>query len=168
MELSLMSFSFMGDIAAFRMNADKLCRVAKENGISCLDLMTFEVRLYGVRSLKKALAKHGVRCGCLIATLPFYSGVERFPMELERAFSLCEQLGVKDLMVVPRAFSLFLVLEWACTLHRKLLTQFIFFQLIPDILRNSAVILSCCVYVVPPTPEFSVSVFVLQFAELLI
>lgn len=103
MELSLMSFSIMGDIATFRMNADKLCRVAKENGISCLDLMTFEVRLYGVRSLKKALAKHGIRCGCLIATLPFYSGVERFPTELERAFSLCEQLGVKDLMVVPGA-----------------------------------------------------------------
>lgn len=104
MKLSLLSFSFMGDVLMRRMDAETLCRMAKENGIEELDLQEAELRLYGVTALKAAFAHSGVRCGCLIATLPFYQGVERYPASLEKAFKACETIGVDKLMIVPGTF----------------------------------------------------------------
>lgn len=104
MKLSLLTFSFMGDVLTRRMNAETLCRMAKENGIEELDLQEAELRLYGVKALKKAFANSGVRCGCLIATLPFYQGVDRFPAALEKAFKACETISADKLMITAGIF----------------------------------------------------------------
>ena len=101
MTLSLMSFSFQRNVLARKMDADRLCKLAKANGIDSLDLMASEIRLYRVKKLKKALADNDISCGCVIETLPFYRGVEKFPQRLEISFALCDQLGVKSLMIVP-------------------------------------------------------------------
>lgn len=50
MKLSLLTFSFMGDVLTHRMDAETLCRIAKENGIEELDLQEAELRLYGVKA----------------------------------------------------------------------------------------------------------------------
>lgn len=52
--------------------------------------------------------------------------------------------------------------------HYKLFTHLIFFQLVLDLLRNSACVLSWRVHIVPFVPEFSAPILVFQFAELLI
>ena len=104
MKLSLLTFSFLGDALTRRMDAETLCRMAKENGIEVLDLQEIELRLYGIKALKKAFDATGVRCGCLIATLPFYRGVERYPAGLEKAFKACEAIGTDKLMIVPGTF----------------------------------------------------------------
>lgn len=104
MKLSLLTFSFMGDVLTRRMDAETLCRMAKENGIEELDVQEAELRLYGVKALKTAFDRSGVRCGCLIATLPFYQGVERFPAALEKAFKACEAIGTDKLMITAGIF----------------------------------------------------------------
>ena len=104
MKLSLLTFSFMGDVLTHRMDAETLCRIAKENGIEELDLQEAELRLYGVKALKKAFANSGVRCGCLIAALPFCQGVERYTASLEKAFKACETIGADKLMITAGIF----------------------------------------------------------------
>ncbi len=104
MKLSLLTFSFMGDVLTRKLDAEKVCKMAKENGVDELDLQETELRLYGIKALKKAFAATGVRCGCLIATLPFYQGVERYPTALEKAFKACESIGTDKLMIVPGLF----------------------------------------------------------------
>ncbi len=101
MDLSLLTFSMLGDVISRRLNAEKLCRIAKDNNIEELDMMSYEIRLYGVRPLKKAFAGTGVRCGCIIDTLPFYQGVEDFPEKLEADFKVCESVGASKLMIIP-------------------------------------------------------------------
>ena len=101
MNLSLMSFSFQAEAFNRRLNAGRLCTIALENGIDTLDLMGLEIRLYGIKKLKKAFVENEVHCGCVIETLPFFRGVEKFPQRLEDSFALCEKFGVKSLMIVP-------------------------------------------------------------------
>lgn len=101
MKLSLLPFSFQLERLTGKMNAEKLCKIAKDNGIESLDLMTSEVMLYGAGALRKALNKTGIYCGCIIADLPFYKGSGAFPKKLEKAIELCEKLGAKSLMIVP-------------------------------------------------------------------
>lgn len=104
MKLSLLTFSFMGEALTRKMDAGTLCKIAKDNGIAELDLQATELRLYGVRSLKAAFASSGVRCGCVVDTLPFFQGVENFPRRLEAAFKACDEIGTDKLMIVPGMF----------------------------------------------------------------
>ena len=101
MKMSLLPFSFQLERLTGKMNADTLCRIAKDNGIESLDLMTSEIMLYGARELIRAFDKTGVYCGCVIADLPFYQGTGAFPKKLEKALEKCEKLGAKSLMIVP-------------------------------------------------------------------
>ena len=55
MELAFMSFSMLREAFSKKMDADKLCAIAKNNGIRYLDLLDVEVRLYGEKKLKAAL-----------------------------------------------------------------------------------------------------------------
>ena len=86
MTLSLLTFSFMGEVLTRQMNAEKLCEIAKENKIESLDMMTKEIHLYKARALKKAFEKTGVYCGCVTALLPFYQGVEKVSDRTGRGF----------------------------------------------------------------------------------
>lgn len=101
MNLSLLTFSMMRDRIHFRMDADQLCRIAQDAGIDSLDLMEYEVKLYGQKKLQAALAKYGMTCGCIVATLPFFAEVETYPQKLEQALNCAEALGAGILMVVP-------------------------------------------------------------------
>lgn len=101
MTLSLLTFSFMGEVLTRQMNAEKLCEIAKENKIESLDMMTKEIHLYKAKALKKAFERTGIYCGCVTALLPFYQGVEKFPTELEEAFKVCEEIGSDKLMIIP-------------------------------------------------------------------
>lgn len=114
MELSLLSFSFQFDRVIARMNAEKLCRILVENQLYSVDLMTSEVSLYGLKSLKEAFQNTGVSCGCLISRLPFYKGVEKYPEQLTKSLEICKELGIKNLMIIPGNFD-----EKACSALRK-------------------------------------------------
>lgn len=95
MNLSLMPFSFQTERLSHQMSAEKLCQIAKDNGVETVDLMVSEVRLYGMKNLKKAFRQTGVTCGCIIAVLPFFKGVEHFPAKLSATFDVCEEIGTK-------------------------------------------------------------------------
>lgn len=114
MNLSFMSFSFQTEILTRRMDADRLCRLVKESGMDTIDLMGSEIRLYKIGKLLRAFEKYQVKCGCVIETLPFFRGVDRYPAKLEKAFSLCEKIGADTLMIVPGAMD-----EKACSLLRR-------------------------------------------------
>ena len=58
--------------------------------------------------------------------------------------------------------------ERASSRYPHLVTEFVFVKLVLDVLRNSALILSYRVYVIPPAPKLSVAVLVFKLAELLI
>lgn len=101
MNFSLLSFPFQTERLTGSMDARRLCRIASYNGIEELDLMTTEIRLYGVKALRAAFSESGVKCGCVIAALPFYRSVDSFPKKLDAALRDCEALGADKLMVVP-------------------------------------------------------------------
>ena len=53
-----------------------------------------------------------------------------------------------------------LVFEWIIYfLYRHLLYHLIFFQLVRYVLHNFYIVLSWCIYIIPSTPELSISVF---------
>ena len=52
--------------------------------------------------------------------------------------------------------------------YRELFAQLVLFQLVLDVLRNSARVLSCRIHIVPSAPEFFASILVFELAELLI
>ena len=101
MKLSVLTFSFQLERLTGTMNAERLCNLALENGLDQVDLMISEIRLYGAGALKRAFRKTGVACGCVIAHLPFFRGVDKYPAKLEEAFSLCRELDCLNLMIVP-------------------------------------------------------------------
>ena len=70
--LALMSFSLMEDARNQFIDADTVVRIAKENGLSAMDIMDTEFRVIGEEALRAALKKYDVKCGCLISALPLY------------------------------------------------------------------------------------------------
>lgn len=103
MELAFMSFSMMREAFLGKLNADTLCAVAAENGLRVLDLQEAEVTLYREEKLKVAMEKHGVSCGCIITTTPFFDAPKRVRARLKKAFSLAKRMGADTLMIVPGA-----------------------------------------------------------------
>ena len=71
---------------------------------------------------------------------------------------------------LPPAYDLLLAAcKRASRTYCQLFAHFVFLQLVPhNIFRNSALVFSYSIYIIPLTPKLSVAVFVLQFAELLI
>ena len=102
-ELSLMTFSMLGDAFEKRIDADTLCQVARENQLSMMDLMVFDYRAYGKDTLITAMKDNGIRCGCLIMHADFYSQPEKVRVEIREALELAREVETKMLMVVPGA-----------------------------------------------------------------
>lgn len=101
MELTLMTFSMMRDLAFGKMNAEKLCQIAAENGIHMMDIMEMEVKLYGEKKLRDAMEKYGVACGCLITASAFYTEPDKVEKQLTDALETAKRFGSKYLMVIP-------------------------------------------------------------------
>lgn len=101
MNLSVLTFSMMQDVRQHRLNAGMLCLIARKNGLFTLDLMDREVSLYGEKRLKAALKRTGIRCGCLITTIPLYTFPRRAQASVLTALEQAESLGAPYLMIVP-------------------------------------------------------------------
>lgn len=101
MELTLMTFSMMRDIAFGKINAEKLCQIAADNDIHMLDIMEMEVKLYGEKKLQDAMKQYGITCGCLITAPAFYTAPDKVKQQLTDALDMAKRLGSKYLMVVP-------------------------------------------------------------------
>lgn len=101
MELTLMTFSMMRDIAFGKINAEKLCQIAAENSIHMMDIMEMEVKLYGEKKLQDAMKKYGITCGCLITAPAFYTAPDKVEQQLTAALDMAKRFGSRYLMVVP-------------------------------------------------------------------
>ena len=77
MNLSLLSFSLIGEAVTKRLDAAGLCRICTENGIDRLDLLQEELRFYGRDKLKKAMGESGVSLGSLIASVDFLGAPDK-------------------------------------------------------------------------------------------
>ena len=80
MELSLMTFSMLMDASMKKMDAETLCQVAEQNGLSSLDLMDFDLKVYGKEKLMEAMKRHGIHCGCLIMSTKENQGPSRLSL----------------------------------------------------------------------------------------
>lgn len=100
--LSLMSFSFIGDVMNKKIDADTVVRIAKENGLSMMDIMDMEFQLLGETELKAALKKYDMKCGCLISGFAIF---EKTPEEIKEAakqvLQFAKSLDADMLMVIP-------------------------------------------------------------------
>ena len=103
MKTSLMTFSMMRDGFVKTIDADLLARIIKEGGYEEADIMEFEFRLYGEDALLAALQKYGIRLGCLITGLPFYTAPDQVEGGIRNALALAKKAGAKYLMIVPGA-----------------------------------------------------------------
>lgn len=101
MNLSFMSFSMMKDAVLKRVNAETLCTIAKKSGINSLDLMEFEVNLYGEQKLQAAMKAQEVSCGCIITSAPIYDAPKKVEGKLKKSFELAKRMGADTLMVIP-------------------------------------------------------------------
>ena len=101
MKQSLMTFSMLADAATKKMDADTLCEICKKNGLTSVDLMPFDFKLYGQDKLTGALKANGIEVGCIIATPDFYARPKRVKDQVTEALDLCKKVGTKMLMVVP-------------------------------------------------------------------
>ncbi len=100
MKLSLMTFSMMNDLMR-GMNGDIIAEIAKNNGISMVDMMEFEMKLYHLKKVKAALEKNKIQCDCLITSSPFYTAGDKVKEQLEHAATMAKDLGATCLMVIP-------------------------------------------------------------------
>lgn len=103
--LTLMSFSLMEDARNQFIDADTVVRIAKESGLSVMDIMDTEFRVFGEEALRAALKKYDVKCGCLISALPLYEeSAEGLQKAAGRALQFAKSLGTEMLMVVPGGY----------------------------------------------------------------
>ncbi len=103
--LTLMSFSLMDDGRNGKIDADTVVRTAKENGLSRMDMMDLEFKVFGEAELKAALDKYQVKCGCLISCLPFYeASAEALQERTEQVLQFAKELGAEMLMVIPGGY----------------------------------------------------------------
>ena len=101
MNLSLLSFSLIGEAVTKRLDAAGLCRICTENGIDRIDLLQEELRFYGRDKLKKAMGESGVSLGSLIASVDFLGAPDKADERLRAALDDCREMGTDQLMIVP-------------------------------------------------------------------
>ena len=70
MKLSLLSFPVIPDIMLRRLKFSDLCAAAADCGLSGLDMMAGEIKLYGAKKVVAGLRSCGLELACLIRTCP--------------------------------------------------------------------------------------------------
>ena len=101
MEISLMSFSLIPEAMAGSIQAEALCQLVKDSGISSFDLLDFEVQIYTEEALLKAMAQTGVKLGCLVSHISFFAADETAEAQIASALQQAKRLGAPMVMVVP-------------------------------------------------------------------
>lgn len=101
MEISLMSFSLIPEAMRGSMQAETLCQLVRDSGISRFDLLDFEVQIYTEEALQNAMAKTGVQLGCLVSHVSFFSAPQEAETQITAALQQAKRLGAPMIMVVP-------------------------------------------------------------------
>lgn len=101
MELSLMTFSMLMDASMKKIDAETLCQAAEKNGLSSLDLMYYDVKVYGEEKLKEAMKRHGIHCGCVITSVPFFSDPGKVAAGVKEGLEMAKRMDTKVLMIIP-------------------------------------------------------------------
>lgn len=102
MKLGLLTFDTVPDVVTRRITFNRLCRAAAECGVTELDMMTGEVKLYGEKRVTRSLANSGLSLGCLIAHIPMTdSKSDKIARLTDKSLALAARTGSKFLMIVP-------------------------------------------------------------------
>lgn len=101
MKLSLMTFPMIAERMAGTLDAKQLCVLARDAGMEELDIMEFELGLYGVTELREAMAAEKLNCGCLISMVPFYTEPDAAVERLQKALEVARSFAAPVLMIVP-------------------------------------------------------------------
>ncbi len=101
MKLSLLTFSMAGDAIAGKADAYTLAAAAKENGIDKVDVIDFEIGIYGADKMREAFEKTGVSCGCIICNVPVLAASGEQDEKLDAAVALTVSMNADTLMIIP-------------------------------------------------------------------
>lgn len=97
--LSLMTFPIEFDIATGAITIENTLRLAAEQGIGYIDLMS--VRERQIASYKEAMRSTGVKVYCDICSLSFMSGKDQLAQNLDRELWMARDIGASQFMIVP-------------------------------------------------------------------
>lgn len=102
MKLSLLSFPVIPDIMLRRLKFSDLCAAAADCGLSGLDMMAGEIKLYGAKKVVAGLRSCGLELACLIAHVPMTKYDEkRAAKKIDAAAGLACDCGCRRVMFVP-------------------------------------------------------------------
>lgn len=96
-----MTFPMMFDRISGKMDARRLCQIARENNLHILDLMDKELQLYGEKNLQLAMSENGIKCGCLITAVSFYSAPQKAEEQTLAALEKAKRMKAQFLMIIP-------------------------------------------------------------------
>lgn len=101
MHLSLMTYTMYHGYPNHSITPQIVTQIAKENDLAELDMIQFEINTLGEDALRTALESDGVRLGCYITDLPFYTEPEELLPILDTALQQTQRMGANYLMVIP-------------------------------------------------------------------
>ena len=102
MKYGMLTFNTVSDVVTQRTPFRRLCRAAAASGVSELDMMTGEVKLYGEKRVAKALDESGLTLGCLIAHIPMsVTKDDKVARLTDKSLALALRLKSPLLMIVP-------------------------------------------------------------------
>lgn len=92
----------MGEGVRKKLDAENLVSVAKKNNIEELDLLDYEISIYGETDLLKALCKYQVSLGCIVKGVSFFDrSQEQIQEEIQAGLELVKRMNTTMLMIVP-------------------------------------------------------------------
>ncbi len=99
-----MTFPILIDFAYKKMSVNDICLLAKSYGINHLDMMSMEIKIYGVDNVKRSLKENNIELNCLISCIPFISGTHDEILSLiDETISLAKEFSCSTVMIVPLA-----------------------------------------------------------------
>ena len=101
MYLSFMSYTMYGGDPDHSLTPQIVTQIARENDLLELDMIQFELDTLGENALRAALTDNGVKLGCLIIGLPFYTAPEEIAPLMDVALKQAQRMGTEYLMVIP-------------------------------------------------------------------
>ena len=102
MQLNMMTFPLMVQVQEGSLNLDDLCGLAMDCGIRALDLLSFEIDLFGRQTLKDTLSRYNLRLNSYISFIPFITDTDcDIIRQLDESIAVAQELQAKILMIMP-------------------------------------------------------------------
>lgn len=98
-QLSLMTFSMLGDVFSGKMTLADTLKVAAGEGIPFVDVMMVSEKQIPIYCA--AMASTGVKINCYIANIDFFAKQEKIKKQLSSHMSIAEKLNARFFMIVP-------------------------------------------------------------------